>query len=64
MFDFITNLDASFIFWLMLLHCLIGLTAAIIADQKGYSFVLWLIIGLMGGTFGLIFALSKPLKSN
>ena len=49
--------EPSFVFLLMLLHCLIGLIAAIVADQKGHPFPLWLIIGLIGGTIGLICAL-------
>lgn len=48
------NFDPTFIFCLMLLHCLIGLAAAIVADSKGNSFLQWLIIGMIGGTFGLI----------
>ncbi|BAQ65445.1 hypothetical protein GM3709_2210 [Geminocystis sp. NIES-3709] len=48
------NFDPNFVFLLMLLHCFIGLTAAIIADTKGHSFPLWLIIGVIGGSFGLI----------
>ena len=49
--------EPSLVFLLMLLHCLIGLSAAIVADQKGYPFTLWLIIGLIGGTIALIAAL-------
>ncbi len=51
------NPEPSLVFLLMLLHCLIGLNAAIVADQKGYLFTFWLIIGLIGGTIGLIAAL-------
>ena len=57
------NPDPNFVFWLMLLHCLIGLSASIVADSKGYSFPLWLLIGSIGGTFGLIASLRLPKKS-
>lgn len=63
MTDLLSNQNPNFIFWLMLLHCIIGLLAAIVAEQKGYSFLFWLFIGLIGGTFGLITALFKPVKS-
>ncbi|MGI0479868.1 hypothetical protein ACN4EE_03675 [Geminocystis sp. CENA526] len=56
------NFDPTFIFLLMLLHCLIGLTAAIVADTKGNSFLLWLIIGMIGGTFGLIASIKSTTK--
>lgn len=56
------NFDPTFVFILMLLHCLIGLTAAIVADTKGNSFLLWLIIGVIGGTFGLIASLRSERK--
>jgi hypothetical protein len=56
------NIDPTFVFLLMLLHCLIGLTAAIVADTKGNSFLLWLIIGMIGGTFGLIASLRSERK--
>lgn len=61
MSEIFANFDPNFIFALMLLHCFIGFTAAIIADTKGYFFPLWLVIGLIGGTFGLIASLNlKP----
>jgi uncharacterized membrane protein len=63
MMDLLSNQDPNFVFWLMLLHCIIGLLAAIVAEQKGRSFLLWLFIGLIGGTFGLISALFLPAKS-
>ena len=53
-------LDPNFVFWLMLLHCLIGLSASIVADTKGHDFALWLLIGLIGGTFGLIASIRLP----
>ena len=53
----LTNPDPNFVFWLMLLHCAIGFTASIVADSKGHSYPLWLLIGLIGGTFGLIASL-------
>ncbi|MBF2057166.1 MAG: hypothetical protein IGQ45_08055 [Cyanobacterium sp. T60_A2020_053] len=58
--EIITNPEPSLVFSLMLLHCLIGLLTAVVADSKGYSFALWLGIGLIGGTIGLIFSLTRP----
>lgn len=60
MLEIMTNSEPSLVFALMLLHCLIGLVTAIVADSKGYSFALWLGIGLIGGTIGLIFSLTRP----
>ena len=57
MSEIFSNPDPNFVFWLMLLHCLIGLSAAIVADSKGYSFSVWLLIGFLGGTFALIASL-------
>lgn len=54
--------DAASIFWLMLLHCLIGLTAGIVADSKGHFFLLWFLIGLIGGTIALIISIRLPVK--
>ncbi|WP_373479868.1 hypothetical protein [Geminocystis sp.] len=62
MSEIFINLDANFIFVLMLLHCFIGLCAGIVADIKGYSFLLWLLIGLTGGTFALIASLRLQSK--
>lgn len=63
MFDFFINTDPIVVFFLMLLHCLIGLTAGIVADTKGYFFPLWLFIGIIGGTFGLIASLTLKSKN-
>ena len=60
---FSSNPDPSFVFWVALLHCLIGLGSAIVADNKGYSFIKWLGIGLLAGTLGLILSLRLELKS-
>jgi hypothetical protein len=45
---------------LALLHCLIGLIAAAIAYRKGYALKTWLVLGLIGGTPSLIYALTRP----
>jgi hypothetical protein len=63
MFDFFINTDPIFVFFLMLLHCLIGLTAGIVADTKGYFFPLWLFLGIIGGTFALITSLTLKSKN-
>ncbi len=47
------------LYLLLGLHCLIGVTAAIIAQKKGLNFRLWLILGLIGGTVVLVAALLK-----
>ncbi|NJK29249.1 MAG: hypothetical protein HC851_17990 [Acaryochloris sp. RU_4_1] len=39
---------------LMFLHCAIGLSAAVLARQKGLDFQSWLVKGLIGGTVALI----------
>jgi hypothetical protein len=43
------------------LHCLIGITAAIVAYQKGLNLKRWIVIGIIGGTPALIAAIAaKP----
>lgn len=39
---------------LLIFHCLIGAIAALVAKQKGYNFLLWLILGFIGGTFAFM----------
>jgi 4-amino-4-deoxy-L-arabinose transferase-like glycosyltransferase len=39
---------------LLTFHCLIGGIAALVAKQKGYNFWLWLILGIIGGTFAFM----------
>jgi hypothetical protein len=39
---------------LFTLHCLIGLGAALVAQQKGLSFRRWIWVGLLGGSIALI----------
>jgi hypothetical protein len=63
MSEIFTNLDHNIVFSLMLLHCFIGLAAGIVADTKGYLFPLWLLIGIIGGTFGLIASLNLKSKN-
>jgi hypothetical protein len=45
-----------------ILHCLVGLIAAVIAHRKGYSLRRWLAWGLLGGTPSLVLALRLPLR--
>ncbi|MGK7873343.1 MAG: hypothetical protein AB4426_08520 [Xenococcaceae cyanobacterium] len=47
----------STLYLLFSAHCLIGVIAAVVAQQKGYSLGRWIILGLMGGTVALVFAL-------
>lgn len=56
--------DPSLVFLLSLLHCFIGLASAIVADTKGYSFVFWLFIGAIGGSFALITSFTLKSKLN
>jgi hypothetical protein len=44
------------------LHCLIGITAAIVAYQKGLNLKRWIFIGIIGGTPALIAALLAKTK--
>lgn len=54
-------LDPLSFSFLMLLHCIIGAIAALVAQRKGLSFSRWLVWGLIGGTIALITALlAKP----
>jgi uncharacterized membrane-anchored protein len=54
--DFNLFFDSTF-YLLASLHCVIGTTAAIIAVNKGYSLWRWLLIGLVGGTFALVWSI-------
>jgi hypothetical protein len=45
------------LYLLLNLHCLLGGIGAVIAQRKGRSLGLWLILGLIGGTFTLVTAL-------
>jgi hypothetical protein len=46
-----------------LLHCLIGLVAAQVAQRKGADLGVWLIWGMIGGTLSLVTALNLPAKN-
>lgn len=50
-------------YWLLTLHCVIGVGAAIIAQQKGLNLTRWVIWGLIGGTAALITALAAKPKA-
>ncbi len=61
--NFMYNLPIdSTVYWLFTFHCFIGGVAAVIAKSKGRNLILWLLLGLLGGTFAFVFALF--LKSN
>lgn len=50
---------------MMVLHCIIGSVAALVARRKGLNFGLWLVLGWIGGTVALIAAcLAKGEKGN
>jgi hypothetical protein len=40
----------------MIVHCLVGISAALLAKSKGYQFNHWIIGSLIGGSFALILA--------
>jgi hypothetical protein len=48
---------------LIIFHCFIGVIAAILAKQKGYNLLLWLLLGLIGGTFSLMAVLVMKEKT-
>jgi hypothetical protein len=50
MSDFFTSL--------LFLHCLIGSIGALVAANKGYSRLVWLLFGLLGGTLTFVVALT------
>ncbi|QFZ93039.2 hypothetical protein [Synechococcus elongatus] len=39
-----------------IVHCVAGLWATAIATQKGYSTPQWLVIGLIGGSFAVLWS--------
>ncbi|WLT39173.1 hypothetical protein NON20_05875 [Synechocystis sp. B12] len=45
-------------------HCLLGLTATVIAYGKGRNFRRWLAIGLIGGTPALVAAIVLKSQKN
>jgi hypothetical protein len=45
---------------LTVLHCAVGTAAGLLAKSKGKNFPLWLLFGLIGGTFALIAAFLVP----
>ena len=49
---------------LTVLHCAVGTTAGLVAKRKGKNFPLWLVLGLIAGTFALIAAFLVPTKEN
>ncbi|MEL7313489.1 MAG: hypothetical protein AAFN08_00880 [Cyanobacteria bacterium J06559_3] len=48
---------------MMVLHCVVGLTATRVASRKGADTAKWLLWGLIGGTVALITALKLPPRS-
>lgn len=48
------------IVFLTVLHCAVGTAAGLVAKRKGKNFPLWLLFGLIGGTFALIVAFLVP----
>ncbi|HEY9814900.1 MAG TPA: hypothetical protein V6D20_03730 [Candidatus Obscuribacterales bacterium] len=54
--------DGSTILVLAVLHCVIGVTAALVAQRRGRRLGNWLILGLIGGTAALVAACFVPAK--
>lgn len=50
-------------YFLMVLHCVIGTAAALVAKRRGLNFRLWLGLGLLGGTLALIAASLVPVQN-
>lgn len=49
------------IYIMLVLHCVIGVGAAILAQRKGFDYGVWLVWGLVGGTAALVHAaIAKP----
>jgi hypothetical protein len=55
-------LDIRLFGFLFLLHCLIGSIGALIAANKGYSHLIWLLLGLLGGTLTFVVTLTLDQK--
>ncbi|NJL86935.1 MAG: hypothetical protein HC886_14755 [Leptolyngbyaceae cyanobacterium SM1_1_3] len=51
------------LYTLLLLHCTMGLIAALLAQRKHLNFSIWFIWGMVGGTLALVTALAVPAKS-
>ncbi|MBE9169641.1 hypothetical protein IQ238_19630 [Pleurocapsales cyanobacterium LEGE 06147] len=55
-------LDPAF-YPLLIFHSFTGGLAALLAKQKGYNLLLWLILGVIGGTFSLMAVLAMKEKA-
>ncbi|NBD31880.1 MAG: hypothetical protein GVY17_02625 [Cyanobacteria bacterium] len=48
--------------FLLFLHCLIGSVGTLVAANKGYNRLIWLLFGLLGGTLTLVVTLTLDQK--
>jgi len=49
---------SDFFYFLLFLHCLIGSIGTLVAANKGYNRLIWLLLGLLGGTLTFFVALT------
>jgi len=58
-------LNIRLFYVLLFLHCLMGSIGTLVATNKGYSRLIWLLFGLLGGTltFFVTLTLDKKLKN-
>ncbi|WP_346291843.1 hypothetical protein [Sphaerothrix gracilis] len=53
-----TATNQALLYTLLLLHCLMGLIAALIAQRKRLNFSTWFVWGAVGGTLAFFMALN------
>lgn len=56
------SLNIRLFYFLLFLHCLIGSIGALVAANKGYNRLIWLLLGLLGGTLTLVMTLTLDQK--
>jgi hypothetical protein len=58
--EFPWSTDGRTLLVLGVAHCVIGLTAAIVAQRRGRRLTYWLVLGFIGGTAALVAAALLP----
>lgn len=51
-------LNIRLFYFLFFFHCLIGSIGALVAANKGYNRLIWLLLGLLGGTLTFFVSLT------
>ncbi|MGP1375216.1 MAG: hypothetical protein ACTS3T_20475 [Almyronema sp.] len=54
--------NQALLYTLLLLHCVMGMIAALVAQRKHLNFSLWFAWGIIGGTLALVTALNARSK--